>query len=59
MQPAMSTTVATFNLGGSGLTAPLTAEQQAALVAAVNGSLQNVPGIQNISIGNVTVRTAI
>ena len=48
--------MATFNLGGANLTAPLTADQEAAIIAAVKATLGNVTGVGDISIGSVKVR---
>ena len=47
--------MATFNLAGANLTAPLTTEQEAAIVAAVKATLGNMTGVGNINIGSVKV----
>ena len=51
----MVSVLATLNLNNPGLQAPLTAQQTATLVAAVQEVLQGVPGVQNVSLANAQV----
>ena len=47
--------LATLNLNNPALQAPLTAQQNATLVAAVQQVLSGVPGVQNVSLANAQV----
>ena len=49
----------TLNLGGSQITAPLTAQQAAALESALNQTVGSLPGVSGISIGSVQVSQCV
>ena len=53
--PSLSTSLVTLNLGGAQITAPLTAQQQAAVEGVINKTIGSLPGVAGVSVSSVQV----
>ena len=59
LSPAALSVLATLNLNGPGLSAPLTPQQQAILLQAIHQVLGPVPGVSNITLLNALVSSPL